>query len=186
MNNKSFCGNCGAELKQGDVFCAECGCPVKSDDAQTGNFNGNQSVANKSNVFKGTMSKMTSSDKWILIAFVAFVVIVAIIGIIVAVYAGTKANDSGESNVSNNSIVGTWLTQDSGSVACEFYKDGTCNGFGGKYYEAAENGELTIFDSYHYPDKSCYYKVEGDKLYLAKDKEELQDFIDNGNYCIRK
>lgn len=186
MNNKSFCGNCGAELKPGDVFCAECGCPVKSDDAQTGNFNGNQTVANKPNVFKGTMSKMTSSDKWILIAFGAFVVIVAIIGIIVAVYAGTKANDSGESDVSNNSIVGTWLTQDGEGIAYEFYEDGSCTGGDAEFYEAGENGIIRFVGIYRDIYGTYYYKVDGNKLYIAKDKEELQERIENGRYYIRK
>lgn len=191
MNNKSYCKNCGAELKQGDVFCSGCGCAVTAEQTQDSQqyFADNQATAQPVYVTgAGTAAKKKISNKMIGIIFCAFVVLVAIIGIVVVLYKGSTAvSNNNEPVGSNNSIVGTWLWQDGGDVAYEFYEDGTCNGFSGKYYEAAENGELTIFDSYHYPDITYYYKVDGDKLYFSKQsKEKLQKNIENGDYYIRK
>lgn len=68
---------------------------------------------------------------------------------------------------SNNSIVGSWADSD-GNVRFSFYEDGTCEGGQGPYYEAAENGTITFYDSYHYPyDRVTYYEVHGNKLYLS-------------------
>lgn len=148
MINKSFCGNCGAEIKQGDVFCAGCGCAVTAEQTQDSQqyFSDNTAAAQPVYVTgAGTAAKKKISNKMIGIIFCAFVVLVAIIGIVVVLYKGSTAvSNNNEPVESNNSIVGTWLWQDGGGVAYEFYEDGTCNGFSGKYYEAAENGDYYI------------------------------------------
>lgn len=81
---------------------------------------------------------------------------------------------------SNNSIVGSWADSD-GNVRFSFYEDGTCEGGQGPYYEAAENGAITFYDSYHYPyDRVIYYEVHGNKLYLSP----IRDFDINDENTI--
>lgn len=82
---------------------------------------------------------------------------------------------------SNNSIVGSWVDS-YGNVAVSFYEDGTCDGGRGPYYEAAENGTITFYDSYYYPySKVYYYEVHGNKLYLSY----YQDFtIEDENVTV--
>lgn len=86
MNNKSYCKNCGAELKQGDVFCSGCGCAVTAEQTQDSQqyFADNQATAQPVYVTgAGTAAKKKISNKMIGIIICASVVLVVIIGIII-------------------------------------------------------------------------------------------------------
>lgn len=88
---------------------------------------------------------------------------------------------------SNNSIVGTWVNPNSGKVAYEFFEDGTFgHNVSGKYYEATSDGELTYFDSYHYPIRKYNYKIIDDKLYIYKKHKIDEEYIKKEQYYIRK
>ncbi len=109
----------------------------------------------------------------IIIISLVLVITLTIVGIFVAV-----------GNNSNNSIVGSWADSD-GNIRFSFYEDGTCN-TRYPYYEAAENGTLRFFDSYHYPSGGItYYEVHGDKLYLSTKKDfDIND--ENARLFYRK
>lgn len=125
MNDKSFCGNCGAELKQGDIFCAGCGCSVKSEDEQP-IFVGNAVAAVKKKI----------SNKMIGIIIGTGVVLIAVIGIIVAVcVSGPDASE----------LFGTWKDPDDGDVVAVFNDNGIM--YWDKLlmrYEVEGNGEIKV------------------------------------------
>ncbi len=153
-----ICSKCGKENLSGAAYCAGCGSTLVPNSA-----GGIQKQANTITLKKST-------------AIIICAIVIALIfsmGVVIVVSNVDKLSFGG------NSIVGAWK-DDSGNVRFEFFEDGTCSGTGASYYEATENGVLTTFDSYHYPDDKLYYKVEKDKLYIAENKADLQENIEQG------
>ncbi len=138
-----YCGNCGTEVQNSVVFCPNCG--NKLNNIVTGRqLSNNRRIINKKAI----------------ITICSIILIMIIIGIGFAI-----------SKNSNNSIIGSWSDSD-GNIKFSFYEDGTCEGGQGPYYEAAENGTITFYDSYHYPySRVTYYEVKGNKLYLSGYKD---------------
>lgn len=138
MNNKSYCKNCGAEIKQGDVFCAGCGCAVTAEQTQDSQqyFADNQAAAQPVYVTgAGTAAKKKISNKMIGIIISTAVVLIAIIGIIVAVCVNN-------SDVSD--LLGTWKDPSDGDVVAAFNDNGTMYWDGYiMRYEITGSGEIT-------------------------------------------
>lgn len=152
MNDKSFCGNCGAELKQGDIFCAGCGCSVKSEDEQP-IFVGNAVAAVKKKI----------SNKMIGIIIGTGVVLIAVIGIIVAVcVSGPDASE----------LIGTWMCiRDGDAEYALFAEDGSMYLDGILLYNF-DDGELTI--PYIDAGLEIYAFMDGINYSKARSVEELQ------------
>lgn len=138
MNNKSYCKNCGAEIKQGDVFCAGCGCAVTAEQTQDSQqyFADNTAAAQPVYVTAaGTAAKKKISNKMIGIIISTAVVLIAIIGIIVAVCVNN-------SDVSK--LLGTWKDPSDGDVVAAFNDNGTMYWDGYiMRYEITGSGEIT-------------------------------------------
>lgn len=145
-----FCGKCGNEIQNNVPFCPNCGNQVNTASQQS---NLNSQIKNKKRL-----------NVKVLIISLVLVIALTVVGISVAVVNNT-----------NNSIVGSWADPD-GNIRFSFYEDGTCDAQY-PYYEAAENGTLRFFDSYHYPSGGItYYEVHGNKLYLSTKKNfEIND-----------
>ncbi|MCL2671298.1 MAG: hypothetical protein FWF10_04605 [Clostridiales bacterium] len=100
----------------------------------------------------------------------------------------------------SNSIVGTWETPN-GKSTIEFFKDGTCNtdnlygdAFSGASslntdnYAVGENGKI-VFSPGSYYEKTFYYKIIGNRLYLSGTKltdEEIARIDGRAEYLVRK
>lgn len=134
-----YCVKCGTEVQNNAAFCPSCGNKL------------NNIVVDK----QLSINKKQSVNKAIaIICSIVIITIIIITGIVI-------------SQNNNDSIVGSWADSN-GDIRFSFYEDGTCDGGQGPYYEAAENGTITFYDSYHYPYSNItYYEVKGNKLYLS-------------------
>ena len=138
-----YCVKCGTEVQNNATFCPSCGNKL------------NNIVVDK----QLSINKKQSVNKAItIICSIVIITIIVITGIVI-------------SQNNNDSIVGSWADSN-GDIRFSFYEDGTCDGGQGPYYEAAENGTITFYDSYHYPYSNItYYEVKGNKLYLSGYKD---------------
>ncbi len=184
MNNKSYCRNCGNELKPGDTFCAGCGSAVKSEKTQETQQVFVNSIA--------TAAKKKISNKMIGIIICVAVVLVAIIGIIVAVCV---------SNSDASDLLGTWADPSDGDVVAVFNEDGTmyCDHINANY-EITRDGEITItpIENYGYTKEQKEYLyyiyvedgkyVDGklcDILYITDKFDELSEDYMSDKFLIR-
>lgn len=141
-----YCGKCGTEVENNIVFCPNCGNQLNT-------------ALQQNNIQSPLKGKKMLNSKVLIIS-----VVVAVIMIVSGISAALIYN-------SNDSIVGSWADAD-GNIRFSFYEDGTCDGGMGPYYEAAENGTITFYDTYHYPYSSVtYYEVDGNKLNLSSQKD---------------
>lgn len=167
MNDKNFCGNCGAELKQGDLFCAGCGYSVN--EMQTQEINMSKTPNKKQGGIKAALSAVSKKDKLILIAFGAFVVLVAIIGIIVAVCSGSDASE----------LIGTWKDPDDGEVVAIFNDNGIM--YWDKHimrYEVEGNGKIKVNYMMRY-DLDDYYIHTNIENFLENYAEDyIEDMVE--------
>lgn len=153
-----FCEKCGNENLDNCAYCTVCGAKLEPD-AKNSTHGLNDYISIK-------MKKKT-------LIIVAACLIAALLTVICVCAVINSSSEQG--------IVGTWVNE-SGKVIYEFYEDGTCNAYEGKYYEASESGRLSFYDSYHYLNQSYQYLVSGNRLYISSGTID----VDSSDYYIRK